>query len=185
MNDMTAFAEAMDDSVCAVIVEPIQGEGGVNEARPEFLHFIRELCTRHGALMIVDEVQCGLGRTGDLWYHGSASLARVLTAWFRAHQAAFPQGDCTSCERTNCARCPDMMTVAKPIAGGLAAAAVLCNEEASKHLVPGDHGTTFGGSPLTAAAALYVLDRVANPEFLRGVTEAGAYMRESVSRIKG
>jgi acetylornithine/succinyldiaminopimelate/putrescine aminotransferase len=78
-----------------------------------------------------------------------------------------------------------MMTIAKPLAGGLAAAAVLCNTTASSLLVPGDHGTTFGGSPLTAAASLYVMERVSQPAFLQAVTDAGDYMRERITRMEG
>ncbi len=77
------------------------------------------------------------------------------------------------------------MTVAKPLAGGLAAGAVLCNDEASQHLVPGDHGSTFAGSPLTAAAGLMVLERVSNPGFLAGVTAAGVHMRERIAKMEG
>jgi N-acetyl-gamma-glutamyl-phosphate reductase/acetylglutamate kinase len=159
LNDVAAFDAAMSDHVCAVVVEPIQGEGGVNSATPQFLRHIRESCTRHGALMIVDEVQCGLGRTGNLW----------------AHTLAFPENNKLA---------PDMLTMAKPLAGGIAAGAVLCNRESSQHLAPGDHGSTFAGSPLSSAAAIHVLDRVSRPEFLKGVEVAGQHLRSRLFNME-
>ena len=199
LNDKKAFDAAMSDDVCAVIVEPLQGEGGVNSAGPGFLRYIRQQCTKYGALMIVDEVQCGLGRTGTVWAHEIAFPApdsdqdpSKATCGDSCETVCEPcQGPatfeaCDSCT-TVCARCaaPDIMSVAKPIAGGLAMGLVICNEEATSHLVPGDHGTTFGGSPLTCAAALHVLERVANPEFLKGVDLAGQHMRERLRNMDG
>ena len=112
-NDLAAAAEIIGDDVCAVIVEPVQGEGGVNPAAPEFLAGLRELCDQHHALLIFDEVQCGLGRTGTLWaYQGYGVI-------------------------------PDILTAAKPLAGGLPMGAILMTQAVADVMHPGDHGSTF------------------------------------------
>lgn len=160
LNDVEAFEASMSDDVCAVVLEPIQGEGGVNSATPEFLKVVRKMCDKYNALMVVDEVQCGLGRTGDLW----------------AHTQAFPPESGMS---------PDLLTIAKPLAGGLAAGALICNKEGAALVAPGDHGSTFAGSPLTCAAGLYTLERVSKPEFLKGVENAGIHLRERLAAIDG
>jgi len=136
----------MTPSTAAIIVEPTQGEGGIYAATPDFMRGLRALADAHGAMLIVDEVQCGLGRTGRLW----------------AHEA---YGD---------AAAPDMMTVAKPLANGLPIGAVLVRGAVAAAVAPGDHGTTFGGNPLIAAAALSVLRRIAAPGFLAATRASGA-----------
>jgi predicted acetylornithine/succinylornithine family transaminase len=125
--------------VAAVIIEPVQVEGGVLPVPPAFLQALRALCDEAGALLVFDEVQVGLGRTGTLWAHEQARVT------------------------------PDLMTVAKPLAGGLPMGAVLLTERVAAALQPGDHGTTFGGGPLVASAALAACRKIGDPEFMAEV----------------
>ncbi len=152
-NNLDSAAAAMDEATCAVIVEPVQGEGGVNPSTPEFLQGLRELCDRYGALLIFDEVQCGLGRTGKLWAH----------EWYGVE--------------------PDIMTLAKPLAGGLPIGATLVTDEVAAAIKPGDHGSTFAAGPLVTAAANVVFDRVSQPEFLKQVQENGAYLKHRLEML--
>ncbi len=152
-NDLAAAAAAIDDAVCAVIVEPVQGEGGIHPADESFLRGLRELCDQHNALLIFDEVQCGLGRTGTLWAHQATGVT------------------------------PDLLTAAKPLAGGLPMGAVLMTERVAGVMHPGDHGSTFAGSPLVTAVANAVLAQVNQPEFLAGVAQKGAYLRERLEEL--
>lgn len=152
-NDLAATAEVMGDDVCAVIVEPVQGEGGVHPATPEFLQGLRSLCDRHDALLILDEVQCGLGRTGTLWAYQGYGIS------------------------------PDMLTTAKPLAGGLPMGAVLMKARVAEVMHPGDHGSTFAASPLVASVAEAVLERVSQADFLSSVAANGAYLRERLEEI--
>jgi predicted acetylornithine/succinylornithine family transaminase len=137
----------------AVIVEPLQGEGGVRPVDPEWLAFLRELCAGRGVALIFDEVQCGLGRTGTLF----------------------------ACEQADVV--PDMLTLAKPIAGGLPMGAVLVTDGIAAALKPGDHATTFGGGPLVATVALAVLRTIAEPEFLAAVRRNGEWLGEALARL--
>lgn len=146
-NDLEAARQVIGDATCAVIVEPMQGEGGVRPADPAFLRGLRELCDAHEALLIFDEVQCGLGRSGKLWAYEHYGVT------------------------------PDMMTLAKPLAGGLPIGAILVTETVASVLHPGDHGSTFAGGPLVTRAAQVVFDRLSQLEFLRQVDENGAYLR--------
>ena len=123
-NDIAALEAAIDENVAAFIVEPVQGEGGVIPASPAFLEAARRLCDRHGALLIFDEIQCGMGRLGTLFAFQSYGIR------------------------------PDIVTLAKSLANGLPIGAVLIDAKASRALQPGDHGSTFGGSPVPCAAAL-------------------------------
>jgi predicted acetylornithine/succinylornithine family transaminase len=145
-NDLEAARAEINEATCAVIVEPIQGEGGVNLAEPDFLHGLRALCDEFGALLIFDEVQCGLGRTGSLWAHQAYGVT------------------------------PDIMTLAKPLAGGLPIGAVLVSETVAQVFQVGDHGSTFAAGPLVCQAAKVVFDRVSQPEFLAAVAENGRYL---------
>lgn len=140
-NQIEPARQAITDHTCAVIVEPVQGEGGVTPATPEFLAALRQRCDEVGALLIFDEVQCGLGRTGYLW----------------AHQA----GGVT----------PDIMTIAKPIAGGLPMGAILLTEAVAGALGTGDHGSTFAGGPFVSHVARAVFGTLNNAEFLAEVAE--------------
>ena len=137
----------------AVIVEPIQGEGGVRPLPERFLQRLRALTEARGILLILDEIQCGVGRTGTFLAHESAGIR------------------------------PDLLVLAKPLAGGLPMGAVLLTEEVASTIRPGDHGTTFGGGPLVASVALAVLEAVAAPEFLRGVSARGHRLRELLESL--
>ena len=140
-NDVGALEEAFSSRTCAVMVEAIQGEGGVRDADPEFLEAIRRLCDRHDALMIMDEVQTGVGRTGHLYA-------------YQAYQVI-----------------PDILTTAKALGGGFPVAAMLCRAEVGKSLGIGTHGSTYGGNALACAVAGAALDLINTPEVLNGVEE--------------
>jgi acetylornithine/N-succinyldiaminopimelate aminotransferase len=142
-NDAAALAAAVDERTAAVMVEPIQGECGIHPIEPDVLRAARDACDEHGAMLIFDEIQCGMGRTGSLW------------AW---------QGVDVR---------PDAMTVAKGLGGGLPIGACVTGPDHAAVLQPGDHGSTFAGGPLIASAALAVLDVVDDPEFLARVRTAG------------
>jgi acetylornithine/N-succinyldiaminopimelate aminotransferase len=157
-NDLAIAAQAITDDVCAVIVEPVQGEGGVHPAQAEFLQGLRELCDEHNALLIFDEVQCGLGRTGTLWAHQGYGV---------------PPDGVT----------PDILTAAKPLAGGLPMGAILMTQRVADVMHPGDHGSTFAASPLVASVALAALQIVNQPEFLAEVVRKGAYLKERLEEL--
>jgi len=147
-NDLESAREVIrKGKTAAVFVEPVQGEGGCKPADPHFLKGIRELCDQAGALLVFDEVQCGLGRTGSLWAHEPFGVS------------------------------PDIMTLAKPLAGGLPIGAVLMTEEVAQAMAPGDHGTTFAGGPLICSAALTVMKRVQAPGFLEDVRKKGELLQ--------
>ena len=143
----------IDQDTVAVIVEPIQGEGGINLASAEFLRALRALCDENDALLIFDEIQCGLGRTGELWAH-ERSGAR-----------------------------PDIMTLAKPLAGGLPIGAILVTDEVAAAMQPGDHGSTFSGGAVVMRAGEMVLNRVLSAGFLERVAEMGDYLLERLAEI--
>ncbi|PWH15657.1 MAG: aspartate aminotransferase family protein [Ardenticatenia bacterium] len=145
-NDLRAAQEVITDRVCGVLVEPIQGEGGVHLATAEFLQGLRALCTERGALLIFDEIQCGLGRSGTLWAHEPSGVS------------------------------PDIMTLAKPLAGGLPMGAVLMTQAVADVMAPGDHGSTFAAGPLVCQVAQVVLRRVSAPSFLAEVRAKGEYL---------
>jgi acetylornithine aminotransferase len=154
-NETTGLEQRITESTAAVIVEPVQGEGGIFPADAGFLRALRQRCDETGALLIVDEVQCGLGRTGRLWAHEAYEGFK-----------------------------PDMMTLAKPLAGGLPVGAVLVTNEVASCIRPGDHGTTFGGNPFVASAALSVFERIADPAFLARTREMGAFLVEGLERLR-
>jgi predicted acetylornithine/succinylornithine family transaminase len=152
-NNIDSAKAAIGPNTAGVIVEPVQGEGGVNPATKEFLQAVRALCDEHEAVLIFDEVQCGVGRTGTLWAHEQYGVT------------------------------PDIMTLAKPLAGGLPIGAVLCIEAVASAIKPGDHGSTFAGGLVVTSAAKAVLERVSQPEFLEHVQEVGKYLQERLSEI--
>lgn len=152
-NNIDSAKAAIGPKTAGVIVEPLQGEGGINPATPEFLQALRALCDEHDAVLIFDEIQCGVGRTGTLW--------------------AYEQYNVT----------PDIMTLAKPLAGGLPIGAVLCTEAVASAIKPGDHGSTFAGGLLVTGAAKVVLEKVSQPEFLANVREVGDYLMERLAEI--
>jgi predicted acetylornithine/succinylornithine family transaminase len=162
-NDVTGAVAAIGPATGAVIVEPVQGEGGVHPATPEFLAALRRRCDETGALLIFDEVQCGLGRTGRLWAYQGYGVT------------------------------PDIMTIAKPLAGGLPLGAALMTEAVASVLRPGDHGSTFAAGPLACAAALVVVRRISQPAFLAAVRDRADYLQyrlralesESIVAVRG
>jgi len=147
-DDAAAMADAVRDETAAILVEPIQGEGGVNVPRPDYLPRLRELANRRGLLLVFDEVQCGMGRTGRLFAHEHAGVV------------------------------PDVMTLAKALGGGLPIGAMCTTGAVGAVLTAGSHGTTFGGNPVVCAAAIAALGELARPELLGHVREVGAYFAE-------
>ncbi len=162
-NPESAKAE-MDENVCAIIVEPIQGEGGIYPATHEFLSGLRALADEHDALLIFDEVQCGLGRTGNLW--GYQTIAN----------SGKGAGTATAIE-------PDLMTLAKPLAGGLPIGAILMRQKVADAIHKGDHASTFAGNPFTTHVAAHVVERVSQAEFLGEVRAKGAYLKELLEEL--
>ncbi len=153
-RDLTELSAALDaETVAAVIVEPVQGEGGVRVLDASFLASLRELTRKKNIALIFDEIQCGLGRTGHLFAYERIGVV------------------------------PDMVTLAKPLAGGLPMGAVLMTEAIGAEMNAGEHGTTFGGGPLVASVARYVLSRIADPSFLATVKENGAWLREKLGTL--
>jgi len=149
-NDSASLEATMGSDVCAVILEPVQGEGGLRVADSAFLRAARALCDHYGALLIFDEIQCGMGRTGTLWAHEPSGVS------------------------------PDIMTIAKPLGGGLPIGAVLMSQAVADAIHVGDHGTTFGGNPLVTAVAGVVYRRVSDPAFLARVREISGYLDEAL-----
>jgi predicted acetylornithine/succinylornithine family transaminase len=152
-NDLDALAEAVGDDACAVLLEPVQGEGGVYVAEPSYLKGARELCREKGALLILDEVQSGMGRTGALFAHEHYGLV------------------------------PDIMTVAKGLAGGVPIGAMLATDEAAKGFLPGDYGTTFGGNPVACSAGMATLVVLQEEQLLENAVEVGAYFKERLQAM--
>ncbi len=153
-NDVKALEAAFTDEVAAVLVEPIQGEGGINVASPEFLRAIRRLCDQKGAVMILDEVQTGMGRTGK---------------WF-----AYQHFDVE----------PDIITMAKTLGGGVAIGAMMAKAEVAACLVPGKHASTFGGNCLACAAGIATIETIEEGNLLQLATEMGRYAQEKLRALK-
>lgn len=152
-NDMEAVKAATDKEVGAIIVEPIQGEGGVNIADRQFLKDLREFCDSENIVLIFDEIQCGVGRTGTMF--------------------AKEQYDVQ----------PDVMTLAKALGGGVPIGAILSNEKVSAAINFGDHGTTFGGNPLVCAAALAVLEIIEEENLLKAAEEKGEWLKQQFAAL--
>ena len=152
-NDLDAVKNAMDEHTCAVIVEPIQGEGGIITADPEFLRGLRELCNQHGALLIFDEVQTGVGRTGSLYAYMNTGVI------------------------------PDVLTTAKALGGGFPIGAMIATEQYANMFAVGDHGTTYGGNPLACAVAEAVFNVVNTPEVLDGVKQRSQQFIDGINAI--
>ena len=153
-NDLAAVEKAMSERTCAVMVEPVIGEGGIIPADPEFLEGLRSLCDRHGALLIFDEVQSGVGRTGDLYAYMGVGVV------------------------------PDILTTAKGLGGGFPVAAVLSTDPVAASFVVGTHGSTFGGNALAGAVASRVLDIVSERDFLLEVKRKEALMVELLEGVR-
>ncbi|KAF3933390.1 hypothetical protein ABW19_dt0206415 [Dactylella cylindrospora] len=156
LNDVEALKELVTENTCGVIVEPIQGEGGVHAATEEFLVALRRRCNEVGAVLIYDEIQCGLGRAGTLWAH--AILPK------EAH--------------------PDIMTTAKALANGVPIGATIVTEKVAEKIVIGDHGTTFGGNPLATRVAHHVFTRLSSPELLKEVNRKGDIFKNQLEKMK-
>lgn len=152
-NDLEALRAAISDKTCAVVLEPIQGEGGVMPAEQAYLDGVRALCDQHDALLIFDEVQSGVGRTGQLYAYMHYGVT------------------------------PDILTSAKSLGGGFPVGAMLATERVAQHFGVGVHGTTYGGNPLACAVAGAVLDIVNTPAVLDGVTARSAYFRAELLRM--
>ncbi|HMI71947.1 MAG TPA: aspartate aminotransferase family protein [Solirubrobacteraceae bacterium] len=150
-----AIAAAVDDRTAAVILEPVQGESGVYELGDDVLRAAREVCDAHGAALIFDEVQCGLGRTGTLWAYEHSGVV------------------------------PDAMTVAKALGGGLPIGALITGERLADVFAAGDHGSTFAGGPVQCAAGLAVLDVIDDEALLASVRDLGEHLRHAVAELPG
>jgi acetylornithine/N-succinyldiaminopimelate aminotransferase len=153
-NDVEALEKAFSDEVAAVMVEPIQGEGGINLAKSEYLKAIRRLCDENGALLIFDEVTTGIGRTGK---------------WF-----GYQHYDVE----------PDIMTMAKALGGGVAIGAMMATEQVAASLVPGKHATTFGGNALVCAAGVAVIEAIEQENLLENANQLGRYTMDKLQQLK-
>ena len=154
-NDIDALESAIDDRTCAVMIEPIQGEGGIRCPVPGYLQQVRALCDRRGALMILDEIQTGMGRTGTLFAHEQYAVI------------------------------PDIMTLAKALANGLPIGAMLATESVAAAFGIGAHASTFGGTPLVAAAAAETLKIMIEEKIVDRARETGVYFKDALQRLKG
>ena len=152
-NDLAAFEALISDKTCAVMMEPLQGEGGIIPPDVDFVKGVRELCDKHNALLIFDEVQSGVGRTGHLYAYMGLGVT------------------------------PDILTTAKSLGGGFPIGAMLTTADIAAHLKPGTHGSTYGGNPLACAVAEKALDIVNQPEVLEGVLKKEALFRELLGAI--
>ena len=153
-NDLEAFSSLVGEKTCAIMIEPLQGEGGIHPGTQEFIEGLRELCDKNNLLLIFDEVQCGMGRTGKLF------------AW-EIYGVK-----------------PDIMTLAKGLGGGVPIGAMVAREEFARGFNPGDHASTFGGNPLACAAALAVIETLLDQGFLEKVEELSSYFREKLEELK-
>ncbi|CNL12874.1 bifunctional acetylornithine/succinyldiaminopimelate transaminase [Yersinia pseudotuberculosis] len=152
-NDLAAVKAVMDDHTCAVVLEPIQGEGGITSATPEFLQGVRALCDQHNALLVFDEVQSGMGRSGKLFSYMHYGVT------------------------------PDILTTAKALGGGFPISAMLTTEEIASVMTVGAHGTTYGGNPLACAVAEAALDVINTPEVLNGIEQRHGLFVQALQSI--
>ena len=153
-GDSDALAAAIDDNTCAVLLETVQGEGGVHVPAHDYLARVREQCDAHGALLIFDEIQSGVGRCGHFFAYEHYGIR------------------------------PDIVTLAKGLGGGVPIGALCASDAVASAFGPGDHGTTFGGNPLACAAANIVMDTIATPGFLRHVNDMGDYLRAGLETLR-
>ncbi|MDY6268986.1 MAG: aspartate aminotransferase family protein [Selenomonadaceae bacterium] len=153
-NDLAELESKMSDKTCAVLLETIQGEGGVYTPAPGYLEGVRALCDKYHALLIFDEIQAGIGRSGKFFAYEKYGVK------------------------------PDIVTLAKGLAGGVPIGAFITTDEAASAMKPGDHGTTFGGNPLACAAANVVLDTVPQPDFLAHVEQVGSYFKAKLVELQ-
>lgn len=154
LNDLTAMERAMTSDVCAVLLEPVQGEGGVNLCEPGYLKEVRRLCDRQGALLILDEVQTGLGRTGKFFAYQHFDVE------------------------------PDILTIAKSLGGGFPIGAMLATDKVASAFKPGSHASTFGGNPLASAAALAAMEVLLDEGWIDHAAQMGAFLMEELRRLQ-
>ena len=154
-GDHDALKEAISETTAAILVEPVQGEGGLRPLPEVCLRGLRELCDEHGILLIYDEVQCGAGRTGKLFAYQWAEGAE-----------------------------PDIMAVAKGVGGGFPLGACIATQDAAASMVPGTHGSTYGGNPLATAVGLAVWDEISKPEFLENVERVSNFLKQQFESLK-
>ena len=154
-NDMESVKAKVNNNTCAVMIELIQGEGGVNPLEKGFVNELADYCSENDILLIIDEVQTGVGRTGSFYCYEQFGIK------------------------------PDIISSAKGIGGGLPMGACLCSEKLRDVMSPSTHGTTYGGNPIACAGALEVLKRVSDKKFLEDVAEKGSYIKEKLLKIKG
>ena len=152
-NDIAELASKISDKTAAVMLETIQGEGGVHTPNADYLKQVRELCDKHGALLILDEIQAGIGRSGKFFAYENYGIK------------------------------PDIVTLAKGLAGGVPIGAFIVTDKVAAAFKPGDHGTTFGGNPLACAAANVVLDTVPKDEFLKNIQAVGKYFKDKLQEL--
>jgi acetylornithine/N-succinyldiaminopimelate aminotransferase len=152
-NDVDDLRAKFSDDICAICIEPVQGEGGIHPISREFFATARELCNTTGALLLADEIQSGLGRTGK---------------WFAYQHYGI---------------LPDVTTIAKPIANGIPMGAMLCTNSAAQAFTPGMHGTTFGGGPLACAVAIAVIDTIKRDNLLDHIRDVGEYFHEELAKL--
>lgn len=153
-NDLEALKKSVDDKTCAIMLETIQGEGGINIATKDFLQGIRKLCDEKGLLLILDEVQCGMGRTGKYFAYQHYDIE------------------------------PDIMTLAKALGGGVAIGAMTAKKEIAKSLIPGSHASTFGGNPLACAAGVAVFETIERENLLDHVKKVGSYSLDQLKSLQ-
>ncbi len=153
LNDFNALSEAIDDTTCAIMMEPIQGESGVNPSNVEYVKAVRKLCDEKGLILIFDEIQTGIGRTGKLFAYQHFGIE------------------------------PDIFTLAKALAGGVPIGALCAKESVAAAFEPGDHGTTFGGNPLACTAGLAVMNTVINNNLAERAAEMGNYLQGKLKKL--
>ncbi len=152
-NDISSVEKLINENTAAIMLEAVQGEGGVHPAHQEFLLELRRICNREGILLIFDEVQCGIGRTGTFFAYQSYGVK------------------------------PDIVTLAKGLGGGFPIGAMLATDEAATGFAPGDHASTFGGNPLGTAVANVLVETVSAPQFMENTKKLGEYLQESLNKI--
>ncbi len=171
-NDFKAAEKMIGPQTCAVLIEPIQGEGGVKPTESGFLQHLRELCNRHQALLIFDEIQCGMGRTGKLFGYQWDNSPESEQPAEKSHNE-----NINTLNKNDSNLMPDILTMAKALGGGLPFGAMLCTEEVAQSFKPGDHGTTFGGNPLVSAVAEVSFKKINSPELMQQVQNKGTLIR--------
>jgi len=153
LNNLASVEALISDKTCAVMMEPIQGESGVHESTPEFIKGVKELCQKYNALLIFDEVQCGLGRTGKMFAYEHYGVT------------------------------PDIMTLSKGLAGGLPIGAIVTTNAAGSALEPGNHASTFGGNPLCSAAAITTLQTIISDKLIENAEQMGDYLKVKLKAL--